>query len=241
MNYRILSAIAGTSLCLLLFTLPVWPQQATGAPLTNEAVIKLVRAGFKDKTVIAVIRSRPNRFDLDADRLVDLKRSGVSENVILAMLAQSGPMFSAEDFDDDAFFKGMGSPEGRSGGTGIFGSSGGSKDQTKGRGMSGSNEGETLSSGSAAVRILRPPVEAGGAPPKLERTPTLTNESVVKLIEAGFSEGTIIKRIEDSPADFDLSPQKLEELRKRRVTEAIIVAMLAAMSDESSSGAGPEK
>jgi hypothetical protein len=56
---------------------------------------------------------------------------------------------------------------------------------------------------------------------------------VIKLVEAGFSEGTIIKRIEDSPADFDLSSTKLEELRRRRVTEAIILAMTDAMGDES--------
>jgi hypothetical protein len=56
---------------------------------------------------------------------------------------------------------------------------------------------------------------------------------VIKLVEAGFSEGTIIKRIEDSPADFDLSKTKVDELRKRRVTEAIITAMTAAMSDGS--------
>jgi hypothetical protein len=68
---------------------------------------------------------------------------------------------------------------------------------------------------------------------KLEKTPTLTNESVIKLVEAGFSEGTIIKRIENSPADFDLSVTKLEELRRRRVTEPIILAMTEAMGDES--------
>jgi hypothetical protein len=56
---------------------------------------------------------------------------------------------------------------------------------------------------------------------------------VIKLVEAGFSEGTIIKRIEDSPAEFDLSSAKIEELRRRRVTEAIIVAMSAAMGDDS--------
>ena len=96
-------------------------------------------------------------------------------------------------------------------------------------------DGETTTTGSATVRILRPPVEAGGASLKLEKTPTLTNDSVIKLVEAGFSEGTIIKRIEDSPADFDLSTAKLEELRRRRVTEAIILAMTAAMGDDSGS------
>jgi hypothetical protein len=55
---------------------------------------------------------------------------------------------------------------------------------------------------------------------------------VIKLVEAGFSEGTIIKRIEESPAEFDLSTAKLEELRRRRVPEAIILAMTAAMGDD---------
>jgi len=77
------------------------------------------------------------------------------------------------------------------------------------------------------------PNEAGGPPTKLERTPTLNNEAVIKLVEAGFSEGTIIKRIEDSPSDFDLSNSKLEELRRRRVNEPVIAAMRAAMGDES--------
>jgi hypothetical protein len=83
------------------------------------------------------------------------------------------------------------------------------------------------------VRILRPPTEAGGvSATKLERTPTLDNDAIVRLVDAGFSEGTIIKRIEDSPAEFDLSPAKLEELRKRRVSDSIILAMTAAMSDD---------
>ena len=43
----------------------------------------------------------------------------------------------------------------------------------------------------------------------------LTNEGVIRLVEAGFSEGTIIKRIEESPVEFDLSPAKLDELFKR--------------------------
>src|SRR4029453_14895202 len=55
------------------------------------------------------------------------------------------------------------------------------------------------------------------------------NESVIRLVEAGFSEGTIIKRIQESPVEFDLSPAKLDELFKKRVTDAIIAAMRAAM------------
>jgi hypothetical protein len=53
-------------------------------------------------------------------------------------------------------------------------------------------------------------------------------------VEAGFSEGTIIRRIEQSPVDFDLSAAKIEELRNRRVSEKILAAMKAAMGNESS-------
>ncbi|MDQ2922336.1 MAG: hypothetical protein M3R52_12105 [Acidobacteriota bacterium] len=221
-------------------TLSPRAQRLPETPLTNEAVVKLVRAGFKEKTVIAIIRNRPSSFNLDPDRLIELKRSGVSENVILAMLSQDESFaFTDDDWTNDSDFGRSSTraiernPQERPGGVDIFGGTEGSRGQTRSRGKNGSNQGETTTTGSATVRILRPTTEAGGAQQKLERTPTLNNESVIKLVEAGFSEGTIVKRIEDSPADFDLSKAKLDELRRRRVTEAIITAMTAAMSDES--------
>jgi hypothetical protein len=212
--------------------------QQSEVPLTNSAVVKLVRAGFKEKTVIAIIHNRPNRFTLDPDRLIELKRNGVSENIILAMLAQDGSFaFPDDDWPNDSRFRGNRSGDknanGQPGSSEIFGTGSGSRSQRAGRGMDGSDQAETTTTGSATVRILRPPSEAGGAQLKLEKTPTLTNEAVIKLVDAGFSEGTIIKRIEDSPADFDLSSAKLGELRRRRVTEAIILAMTDAMADES--------
>ncbi len=222
-------------------------QQSYEAPLTNAAVVKLVRAGFKEKTVITIIHSRPNRFNLEPDKLIELKRSGVSENIILAMLAQDESFaFSGDDWSADSMLRGSMKPgerdsNGQSGGSEVFGSGSSSSGQTRGRGQDGGGQGETMTTGSATVRILRPPSESGnnGATLKLEKTPTLTNDSVIKLVEAGFSEGTIIKRIEDSPAEFDLSTPKLEELRRRRVTDPIIAAMTAAMGDESGPRQGP--
>ena len=217
-------------------------QQGAEAPLTNAAVIKLVRAGFKEKTVIAIIRSRPASFDLSPDRLIELKRAGVSENIILAMLAGDAAEFTAEDgWSDDPFFndsvRGPKQPD--EGGTDIFGMNGGSNSSTRQRGAGTSGGDNSQTTGSATVRIIRPPAEAGGRP-QLEKTPTLTNDSVVELVEAGFSEGTIIRRIEQSPAEFDLSPPKLAELRRRRVSERVIAAMTAAMSDDSTSGVKPQ-
>jgi hypothetical protein len=219
-------------------TLSAAGQQLPEAPLTNAAVVKLVRAGFKEKTVIAIIRSRRTSFNLEADKLIELKRNGVSENVILAMLAQDDSfVFGDDDWTSDSDLgarskAGNVGSSGPDGGTNIFGGNQGSNSQTRSRGMNGSSQGETTTTGSATVRILRPTMEAATGQQKLERTPTLNNDSVVQLVEAGFSEGTIVKRIEDSPADFDLSRTKVTELRKRRVTEAIIAAMTAAMSDD---------
>jgi hypothetical protein len=201
--------------------------------------VKLVRAGFKDKTVIVIIHSRPNKFDLEPERLIELKRNGVSENIILTMLAQvSNQVGDLDDWGDEPFFRDRGpaSPrkgtgDSQAGGTDIFGSGGQSSSQTRGRGLDGSGQEDSTTSGSATVRIIRPPTEAGSSSLKLEKTPTLTNDSIVQLVDAGFSEGTIIKRIEDSPADFDISPAKLDQLRKKRVSEPIIAAMTAAMDD----------
>jgi hypothetical protein len=255
--------VAFVSMCVAVFGLAeargqVAPPQrvasqsdsAAEAPLTNAAVVKLVRARFSEKTVIAIIRTRPVHFDLSPDRLIELKKNGVGERIILTMLARAGDgdVFSASDdaFDDDPFFEGMrghkrpqeGKPNGQSdpNETNIFGSSGGVRGRSRSNIGGGAAEGDAQTTGSASVRILRPPAEAGGAnggaEPRLERTPTLTNDSVIELVEAGFSEGTIIRRIEGSPVEFDFAPAKLAELRRRRVGEPIINAMRAAMGEE---------
>lgn len=219
-------------LFLLLISFASAHAQSSEAPLTNSSVIKLVKAGFKEKTVIAIIHSRPNQFKLDTEHLIQLKHNGVGENIILAMLSQDPSFASGEDWEDDQFFKTPGrSGDSRSPGADIFGSSSGSKSESRSRGTQGGNQNEGNVTGSATVRILRPPAEAGGAAPKLERTPSLNNEEIIRLVAAGFSEGTIIQRIEKSPAAYDLSPAKLEELHKNRVTDPIIIAMTTAMGE----------
>lgn len=231
--------------CLLLGAAGAYAQtrQQDQGPMTNAEVIKLVKAGFKEKTIVLIIASRVPNFDLTSDRMIQLKRSGVSENIIVAMLArQEGtdvPM-TDEEWGNDPFFnskldpKGDGSKGSSDGSTNIFGSSAGTKARTRSRTDTGSASGDSQLSGSATVRILRPPTEAGGAggAAKLEKTKSLTNESIVELVEAGFSEGTIIRRIEQSPVEFDLAANKLEELKKRRVTDKMIAAMKAAMGEE---------
>ena len=224
-------------LCLSLFVTGAYGQEPDG-PLTNASVVRLVKAGFKEKTIIAIINNRPSTFKLDTEQLISLKRNGVTENIILAMLSsQTGTVIMTDDeWGSDPFFKdfkksGTGDAQQAQGGdTNIFGSGTSSRSSTRSRGGLGGNENDSNLSGSATVRIIKPPTEGGAAaPPKLEKTPTLDNAGVIRLVEAGFSEGTIIKRIEESPVEFDLSPAKISDLQKRRVSEAIIAAMNAAM------------
>ena len=226
----------------------VQAQTKDEGPMTNAEVIKLVKAGFKEKTVVLIIASRIPNFDLTSDQMIKLKRAGVNENIIVAMLArQEGTDVPADDssWGEDPFFnskldpkdgstKGSsGSGSGSDGGTGIFGSSSGSRAKNSSRTGNGSGSDESNLSGSATVRLIKPPSESGGnSAAKLEKTKSLTNESIVELVDAGFSEGTIIRRIEQSPVEFDLAADKLEALRKKRVTDKVIVAMKAAMGED---------
>ena len=212
--------------------------------MTNAEVIKLVKAGFKEKTVVLIIASRIPNFELTTDQMIKLKRAGVSENIVVAMLArQEGNDVPMDDgstaWGDDPFFNSKldpkdGSTKGADGSSAsIFGSSSGSRQKNSTRTGNGSGSTESDLTGSATVRIIRPPTEAGnGSPAKLEKTKSLTNDSIVELVEAGFSEGTIIRRIEQSPVEFDLAADKLDALRKKRVSDKVIVAMKAAMGED---------
>jgi hypothetical protein len=62
------------------------PGVLSGAPLTNADVIKLKAAGLGDDLVIDKIKASPASYRLDADDLVGLKQSGLSDALIGAMI-----------------------------------------------------------------------------------------------------------------------------------------------------------
>ena len=230
-----MSRLLAAFLCVSIFAIGALGQQQPDGPLTNASIVRLVKAGFKEKTIITIIGNRPSDFKLDTEHLIELKRSGVNENIILAMLSsQMGIVLVDDDeWTSESLFKDSKKGDSKAqGGEGIFGSGSSSQSSGRSNGVPLGNQNEGNVSGSATVRIIKPPSENGGSTsPKLEKTPTLTNEGVIKLVDAGFSEGTIIRRIEQSPVEFDLSAAKLDELRKRRVSDKVIVAMKAAMGE----------
>ena len=106
------SLLSATVLCLSLFA--VGHAQQTEM-LTNAGVMKLVKAGFKEKTIITIIGNRPSNFNLGTEDLIVLKRNGVNENIIMAMLSsQMGTVIvsNEEDWDNDGFFKDLKKPNG---------------------------------------------------------------------------------------------------------------------------------
>src|ERR1051325_4391377 len=133
----------------------VQTQSKQEGPMTNAEIIKLVKAGFKEKTVVLIIASRIPNFDLTSDQMIKLKRAGVSENIIVAMLArQEGTDAPADDssWGDDPFFNSKldpkdgtakGSGTGSDGGTNIFGSSSGARERNSTRTTNGSASGDS--------------------------------------------------------------------------------------------------
>ena len=57
--------------------------------LTNESIIKMVKAGLSDDIVISTINSQPAKYSTGPDDLISLKSAGVSDKVIGAMVAKS--------------------------------------------------------------------------------------------------------------------------------------------------------
>jgi hypothetical protein len=57
--------------------------------LTNDSVIKLVRAGLSEDLIVQTVNSQPGTYALGADNIVALKKAGISEKIIAAMLKRT--------------------------------------------------------------------------------------------------------------------------------------------------------
>jgi hypothetical protein len=64
-------------------------QPAKSPALTVEEVIKLSQSGFAEELIITKIRKNGKAFDLSAEELLDIKKAGVSDNVIRFLLDPS--------------------------------------------------------------------------------------------------------------------------------------------------------
>jgi hypothetical protein len=58
--------------------------------LTNDAIIKMVKAGLGEDIVLSSIKAQPGNYTTGADDLIALKKAGVSDKIIAAMIGKAG-------------------------------------------------------------------------------------------------------------------------------------------------------
>lgn len=76
------------SLLITIAMVLLAPLAAAAAPMTNDDVIRLVRGGLGEATVLQAIDSSAPAFDTSADGLIRLKQGGVSDTVIQRILSK---------------------------------------------------------------------------------------------------------------------------------------------------------
>lgn len=65
--------------------------QEPATPLSLNEVVSLVQSGLSEELVIARIKGANRRFDLNADEMLELKKAGVSDNMIRYLVDPSAP------------------------------------------------------------------------------------------------------------------------------------------------------
>ena len=64
-------------------------------PLVNADVVKMVKAGLGEDTIVLAIQNKPSAFDTSPEQLISLKEQGVTQVVLNAMLNASQPASAA--------------------------------------------------------------------------------------------------------------------------------------------------
>lgn len=58
-------------------------------PLTNDSVMKMVKAGLAEEVVTSMVKTQPAKYTLGPDQLIALKAAGVPDKVVAAMVEKS--------------------------------------------------------------------------------------------------------------------------------------------------------
>ncbi|HMG03330.1 MAG TPA: hypothetical protein VK596_09375 [Edaphobacter sp.] len=75
---------------------PLPSAPAKAKTLDNNSILRMVSAGLSDDLILAAIAAQPGQYSTDADSLVDLKDSNVSERVITAMINKGRKRLTSE-------------------------------------------------------------------------------------------------------------------------------------------------
>jgi len=89
------AGLRAATLALLLSLAQDLPSQQSSGPkqsallLTNDSIVKLVKGRVNEDTIISVIKAQPGNYSLGAEDILALKRAGVSDKIITAMVNKS--------------------------------------------------------------------------------------------------------------------------------------------------------
>jgi len=87
---RLLSVILTLLVVTLIAVLPVQAQQG----LTNTDIIKMQSAGLSESIILSSVNTQPAAYDTSTDGLLALKKAGVSDAVLAAMISRNAAMKS---------------------------------------------------------------------------------------------------------------------------------------------------
>lgn len=78
---------------IFLLSAPVFSQEANNSEvLTNSSLITMKEKGFSDEVIIALINNAKSNFDTSLTGLENLKKAGISDEVISIVITQKGVM-----------------------------------------------------------------------------------------------------------------------------------------------------
>jgi hypothetical protein len=72
-------------LVLTFFAIGLFAQD----PLTNSAIIRMVKSGLSETVILSVVNQQPGSYSTKVDDLIILKEAGVPDKVVAAMLAKA--------------------------------------------------------------------------------------------------------------------------------------------------------
>jgi len=78
--------------CFILSTLFLPMAYAEQTTITNGTIIELSKAGLSDTAIISLIETKRTTFDLGPESLINLKKAGISNKVIEAMLTRDAAL-----------------------------------------------------------------------------------------------------------------------------------------------------
>ncbi len=55
-------------------------------PLTNDSVVKMVKAGLSEDVIVSMVKTQPAKYTLTPEQLITLKSAGVPDRVVAAMV-----------------------------------------------------------------------------------------------------------------------------------------------------------